>query len=136
MLARTPPAHARRSPAPRPCSNASARRRRSNTRARAGMASIGAIGRKPSIFWMRGLSRRLLQNRFRDERAHTGAERDEAGFARREWAGGVARRLHALLHALDEGGVFGVDLPVDAPVEETRRAHFAAGAGMHVSDFT
>src|SRR6185312_14388279 len=128
-------ADARRRSALRRLSPCRARRRRISTRGRGGTEFIYAIGKRRSISSMRSLRRRVLQVRFGDERAHAVSERDEAGLARRERAGGVAGAFHALLHALDERGVFGVDLTIDAPVEETRGAHLATALRMHIGDF-
>src|SRR5438067_7696656 len=71
-------------------------------------------------------SRRALQPRLRDHPPELPREAAQTYFARPQRSGGIARRLHAQLHARDKLGVLGVDAPVDPPVEVTRRLHLTS----------
>gem|GEM_PF-6125357 len=68
----------------------------------------------------------MFKTRLGNDVANLATEAFEANFAVGQRAHGKALASHAMLHAGDEGGVFGIYLPVNPPVEIACSAHFAA----------
>src|SRR5204863_8180494 len=71
---------------------------------------------------------------FWNQRAHAFAEAAQRDFAGGQRADSITARGHAVLHALDQYLVLGVDLAVDAPVAVARHAHFAARVRVRIAD--
>src|SRR5262245_50009980 len=65
---------------------------------------------------------------------HTPGKSGEAHFRLGERSAGITRRTHAGLDARNKNRVFGVDLPIDAPVEIARGAHLSSRVGQCISD--
>src|SRR6185437_7403917 len=74
------------------------------------------------------------QPALRDQLPHAPREAPQAYLSLPQRAWRIPVRRHAFLNTLDQLLVFHVDLPVDAPVEVTRRAHLPAIVRKHVGD--
>lgn len=78
----------------------------------------------------------MFEAGFRNKFAYAAAKTFQAHFLVGQGAHTKASAFHSLLHAGDQFGVFGIDLPVDAPVQISGRPHFAAIIIQNITYFT
>ncbi len=67
--------------------------------------------------------------------ADAAAKAFQADFLVRQGAHGKTAAFHALLDTGNQFGVFGIDLPVDTPVQVPRCPHFAAIVIQNIAYF-